>query len=172
MKKILINIFILLLLLSSSSIVFSQVKTDLNNTKSGKLPEIKKLLLKSSLLLPKRLSIFNPERFKMNQSYSMFYSSGRFGGMTGLYTNTIHYKLSDAMKLRFQFGYMLQPSFLNSNRKSFSSINNGIFLPNFDLKYQPSENTIIRFSFKTYTPGLNFTPHYYDYYYDDNFWFW
>ena len=172
MKKILINIFILLLLLSSSSIVFSQVKTDLNNTKSGKLSGIKKLPLKSSLLLPKGLSIFNPERFKMNQSYSMFYSSGRFGGMTGLYTNTVHYKLSDAIKLRFQFGYMLQPSFLNSNRKSFSSINNGIFLPNFDLKYQPSENTIIRFSFKTYTPGLISTPYYYDYYYDDNFWFW
>ncbi|NVM00892.1 MAG: hypothetical protein HWN67_01030 [Candidatus Helarchaeota archaeon] len=122
--------------------------------------------------MPKRLPIFDPERFKMTQSYSMFFSSGRFGGIRGLYTNTINYNISDAVKMRFRFGYMFQPTFLSSRRQDFSSINKGIFLPNFDLKYQPSENTIFRFSFRTHTPELFFTPFYYDYYYDDDFWFW
>ncbi len=168
MKNIIIGILIIFVFVTFNSAVFTQVKNNTQDKNSDKLSEPNLLPLKSSFILPKGLSIFNPERFKMTQAYSMFYSSGKFGGMRGLYTNTIDYKVSDAVNMTFRFVYMFKPGIFNSKNYSFSGINNGIFLPNFDLKYQPSQNTILRFSFRTYTPNLFFDPTYFDDYYWNN----
>ena len=175
MKKILL-IFCILFLSVYLNNSFSQEKPDLNNKKSNKLPQLKNLPSKGSFVLPKNLSLFNPERFKMSQSYSMFFSSGRNGGMRGMYENTINYKMSDKLNLRLNFGYMFQPGFINSKKNSASNFNNGIFLPNFDLTYRPSKNTFLNFSYRTYTPGLMYSPYYNnsrfnDFYHYNNDWF-
>ncbi len=178
MKKIFVIIGVLLLLVYWNN-SFSQEKSDLNNNKSDKLPQLKNLPSKSSFVLPKNLSLFNPERFKMSQSYSMFYSSGRSGGMRGMYENTINYKISDKLNMRLNVGYMFQPGFINSKNNSASNFNNGIFLPNFDLTYRPSKNTFLNFSYRTYSPGLMYSPYYYNnrfndfyHYNNDRFWHW
>lgn len=169
MKNIIIGILIILVFVSFNSTVFTQVKNNSQDKNSDKLSEPNLLPLKSSFILPKGFSIFNPERFKMTHSYSMFYSSGKFGGIGGLYTNAIDYKISDAVNMSFRFGYMFKPGIFNSKNNSFSGFNNGIILPNFDLKYQPSQNTVLRFSFRTYTSGIFYNPIYFDdYYWNDD----
>ncbi len=155
--------------------LFSQVNNDLSKKEMGKLPQLKNLPGKSSIILPNKLSLFNPERFKMSQAYSVFYSSGRFGGVKGLYENTINYKVSDKVEMRFNFAYLFQPGFINPRGRPSSNFNNGVFLPNFDLKYQPSQNTFIRFSYSTYSPQLMYSPYYYNSYYNPRYyndWLW
>ena len=108
MKK-LITVLIALFILFSAINIFSQEKAGYNDKKSLVLPKFQPVIMGGNLIPPKIRSLFNPEKFQMTQSYSMSFASGDLGGMSGLYRNTINYKLSDSVKMRFQFGFFHNP---------------------------------------------------------------
>ena len=102
------------------------------------------------------LGFFNPENFSMHQSYSMSYSAfGSQGIALGRYTNTMDYKFTD--KLDARVAVSLQHSPYSTFDKSLQNSFTGVFLDRAEINYRPSENTMLRISFRQ-------MPAYYGYY--------
>ena len=161
MRRIIILAVIIFFVLGEDS--FSQVSTnkDVTPDKVKKGPDLMKL--NRNYLLPKLLPLLNSDKFDMKHSYSMFYSGGAMGGIKGMYSNTIFYRFSDKMDMRFQLNYLMQPGWLNSQNSRSSNMNNGVLLPNFDFRYKPTKNTSLRFSYRSTSPYLWGNPYYYNY---------
>ncbi|HVP36548.1 MAG TPA: hypothetical protein VMT04_06080 [Terriglobales bacterium] len=104
----------------------------------------------------KGFSLLDPSRLKMNQSYTFsFFSSGKQSGTFGLYTNTLEYRISQPLLVRVGLAYLHQPlSMFNRGSQSL----NGVFLPNFQLFYQPSKSFQLRID-------VSSMPGWYDYWY-------
>ncbi len=103
--------------------------------------------IRERLTLPQtglRGGLLDPNRFSMSQSYSIgFFSDGKSGVTTGLYTNYITYNFSSPLTLKVKLGYLHDPSMLF--RSSSSSGAAGLFLPEVRLIYNPSENFRVDF---------------------------
>lgn len=86
----------------------------------------------------KSFSLLDPQRLKMNHSYSFSYlSNGRTSGSFGVYTTTLKYQLSNPLSVALSLNYLHQP--LSVFRRDALTVKNRI-LPNFQLHYRPSSS--------------------------------
>ncbi len=99
----------------------------------------------------------DPSRLSMSHSYSMSYMSiGDQGFTQGLYLNTLKYQFAIPLTVSVQWGMANQP-FQSGNTSPI--LQNGFFFSGAQLKYKPSENTVIQFDFHQ-TPYNNFGGYY------------
>ncbi len=111
------------------------------------------------------MSFIDPNRFFMDQSYSLSYST--FGGGTsmGIYQNQMTYLFSDKLMMRARLGFMHNPLGIGdySNQQT-TMMDNLIY--GFDLNYTPKENLHfnIRFDKRPYYYRSGFYPYGYSYY--------
>src|SRR5574342_898980 len=83
----------------------------------------------------------NPDRFSMQQSYSLGYMSlGGRGYSQGVYLNTMSYRLFDPLQVSVQWGVMNQPL---SGVGVPSLYQNGFFVSGASVDYKPSRNLSI-----------------------------
>ena len=102
--------------------------------------------------------IFDPSRFSMQQSFTMGYaSSGKSSLLSNTYRNSMNYRLSQKLELKLDLAYSYLPEAFNKSAYRFDSRRQGMFLPSFGLKYQPSSNFTIQFEYNN--PG-NFGSNY------------
>lgn len=91
-------------------------------------------------------SFLNPNRFSMQQSYSVGMSSGSFGTHSaGLYLNTLSYRLADPLVLSADVGFHT-PFYSSLGGPSSGGFQNpglgsSLVLPRIGLEYKPSEHT-------------------------------
>ncbi len=91
-------------------------------------------------------SFLNPNRFSMHQSYSMNFASGSVGSASsGLYLNTLSYKLADPLTLSADVGFYT-PLYNSSGAFSHSGFqdpraNSSLIFPRVGLEYKPTDNT-------------------------------
>jgi hypothetical protein len=91
-------------------------------------------------------SLFSPERFRMNQTYSVSFMTG--GGQSvsmSSFTNTFSYKAGDDVFIAADLTALYSPysSFGRDHAKSLS----GIYLSNARLDWKLSESSFIRISY-------------------------
>jgi hypothetical protein len=105
----------------------------------------------------------DPNRFSMQQSYSLSYTSwGGHGYSQGVYLNTMSYRFSDPLQVSLQWGILNQP--LGSFGVS-SLYQSGFFFSGASVEYKPSRNLSIGLQVNR-TPGGWLGYPYRDYYYD------
>lgn len=103
-------------------------------------------------------SLFDPSKFNMTQSYSLMYSSSKYGSQSlGLYLNSIEYQISDPLKVRVDLAYYHNPGALVGNNNSTLS-NSGSILPGLALSWKPSENFHLYFNYSQ-VPGYYYSPY-------------
>ena len=99
------------------------------------------------------LGFFNPDNFKMRQSYSMSYMTmGHQGLALGMYTNSMMYKFSN--NLDAQVDVSLQHSPYSTFDQRLQSSLSGVFLNRAALDYRPSDNMLLRLSYEKIPFGL------------------
>jgi hypothetical protein len=99
------------------------------------------------------LGFFNPENFKMRQSYSMSYTSmGHQGLALGMYTNSMMYKFSNAVDA--QVDVSLQHSPYSTFDQRFQNSLTGVFLNRAAINYRPADNLLFRVSYEKIPFGL------------------
>lgn len=109
---------------------------------------------------PRSLSLLDPDRFSMKQSYlANFSSSGGSGGVMGMYINSMEYRFNAPLIMRLKVAYQTQTGMLFGGKDSFTGLrqrNQGrLFVPSFDLVYQPFKNTIVNVSYRDYSGMTN-----------------
>lgn len=88
----------------------------------------------------------NPNRFSMHQSYSLSMGAGGGGSYSsGLYLNTLAYKLANPLTLSLDLGFHT-PIYNSMSNGPAASLWNGdtrpsLVLPRIGLDYKPTENT-------------------------------
>ena len=86
------------------------------------------------------LGLLEPERFSMSQKYILGFSSdGKSGRMQGMYLNTIRYHFARPLTLRLRLGYVGSSGLFGSG---YGSAPGQFFIPEFELRYQPSRNVL------------------------------
>lgn len=86
----------------------------------------------------KNMGLLDPQRLKMNHSYSFsYFSNGQTSGSFGVYTTTLRYQLSNPLSLTLSLNYLHQP--LSVFRRDALRVDNRI-LPNFQLHYRPNSS--------------------------------
>ncbi len=91
------------------------------------------------------LSLLDPNRFSMSQSYSlMFLSDGKRSQTSGFYLNRLIYQFSAPISLKLEMGY-LHSSFLGEGKSAAPA---GKFFPALELLYQPSRNFSLRLQYR------------------------
>ena len=108
----------------------------------------------------KKMSLLDPERFTMKQSYMMnFSSTGGNGGLMGMYLNTMEYRFNAPLVMRLQVAYQTQTGIVFGNKDGYNGLNNlnqgRLFVPAFDLIYKPFKNTTFGFSYRDYSGMAN-----------------
>jgi hypothetical protein len=99
-------------------------------------------------------SLLDPSRLKMNQSYTFGYYTGRGGSASmGFYLNSIEYTFSNPLKVRFDLGFLHNPSTLLSRNSSVS--NSGAFLPGFSIDWKPASYFHFRLDYRQ-VPTYNY----------------
>ena len=99
------------------------------------------------------LGFFNPDNFKMRQSYSMSYMTmGHQGLALGMYTNSMMYKFSNKVDARVDVS--LQNSPYSSFDQRLQSSLSGAFLNRAEINYRPSDNMLLRVSYQKVPLGL------------------
>jgi hypothetical protein len=102
--------------------------------------------------------LFDPSRLTMQQSFSVGYaSSGKYSLLSNTYRNTMNYRLSQKLELKLDLAYSYMPNAFNKSSYQLNNNSQGVFLPAFGLKYQPSSNFTIQFEYNN--PG-NFGSNY------------
>lgn len=130
MKKLLIVFFI-----GFSLTAFAQFK-DSGNTNND---------IRDGMFAKPSGSLFgflNSDNFKMQQSYSMSYStSGSQGTALGVYTNSMALKLADNLNLQLDASVVNSP--YSSLGSEFQKSLNGFYINRFAVNYQPWKNMTI-----------------------------
>ena len=90
-------------------------------------------------------SFLQPKRFSMQQSYSVsFMSSGAGSASSGLYLNTLSYRLSNPLTLSADLGFYTPISSTLPGMRQNTLMSQGggssLVLPRVGLEYRPSEN--------------------------------
>ncbi len=110
----------------------------------------------------KSMSLLDPERFTMRQETMVSYSSSsRMGSnMNGLYLNTMEYRFQMPLTMRLRVAYENDMGSLLGNKSitgAGSKIETGrVYIPSFDIVYQPWENTFISFHYRDYSGTANY----------------
>jgi hypothetical protein len=101
-----------------------------------------------SLMAPQKsassLSFLNPGRFSMNQSYSLSFAAGGAGSTSsGVYLNTLSYKLANPLTLSMDMGFYtpIHSNIPGMRQNSLSSPGAGtsLILPRMGLEYKPND---------------------------------
>ncbi len=146
MKRNFLTVTMLAIFLGTSG--FAQLKTQIQ--RSPTIGEAIHLPGISSTL--SNYSLFDPNRFKMQQSYSLSYSTfGNQSMSVGVYQNAMSFLLSNKFLLNTRFGFYHNPLQLGTfNATSNNMLDNLIF--GADLIYRPKENAtfMIRFDRRPY----------------------
>jgi hypothetical protein len=104
----------------------------------------KQINVRESLTTPSSLfGLLSPNRFSMNQSYSLsFYSGGGQSGSLGMFNNAFNFRLSDPLMLRVDMGVMHQP--FGGPKGSGLQNQNAHFMGGAELIYRPSERFMMQ----------------------------
>lgn len=110
---------------------------------------------RNALLSPKGINmpsggLLDASRFKMSQSYTMSFSSGsdQSASWNGLYLNTLQYQFAVPVTLSLDLGFAHQPGALFGVGPVKTDYRSSSFvLPRVELKYQPSQNMLLRFQY-------------------------
>lgn len=141
MKKIRFSILILVLIPVLS---FAQLKKDVQS------PNISNTL--TTNYNNSFLGFLDPSRLTMHHNLSMAYTS--FGGtdlVVNTYLNTMQYQFSEEFLLTTKLGIMTSPY---NSLPGENALTKSQFFGGAELRYKPSENTVISLSFES-------TPYYY-----------
>lgn len=142
----------IIVIMTLLSIGFGQYKTDIQRDSDIFTNPVQETGLLSS--------IFNPNRFNMNHSFSMsMMSMGSQSIGVASYTNNMNFNLRDNLKLQ-TYMTLMQPKML-SNTMSNPYANTQVYF-NAALDYNPTPNTHLLISFGNY-------PSYYNSYYASPF---
>ena len=98
------------------------------------------------------LGFINPDRFFMNQSYSLSYSSYGGGSSLGVYQNQMSYIFSDKLMVNARLGFMHDPLGMNYSAGQTNLMDNLIY--GFDVSYRPKDNVFFNIRYDR-------TPYYY-----------
>ena len=97
------------------------------------------------------LGLLEPERFSMSQRYILGFSSdGRSGHMQGMYLNTIRYRFARPLTLQLRLGYVGSSTLFGAG---YGSDPGEFFIPEFELRYQPSRNLLFTVRYLSFPPG-------------------
>lgn len=97
--------------------------------------------------------LMDPNRFNMDQSYSMSYwaTSNGSSSSQGLYLNHMTYALSSHLHMFVDMGYHTpfhsQFQAQDPRSSAFQEQNSSLVIPRFGLEYQPSENVFMSLQF-------------------------
>ncbi len=108
---------------------------------------------------PRSMSLLDPERFSMKQTYMMnFSSTGGDGGIMGMYINSMEYRFNAPLILRLKVAYQTQTGMMFGQRENYGgpyrNEQGRLFIPSFDLVYTPFKNTTFGISYRDYS-GMN-----------------
>jgi hypothetical protein len=93
------------------------------------------------------LSLLDPQRLHMSQSYGLVYSSrGKSGDLVGLYQNMLSYRVSPSLNVKVNLGYFHRPLAINSNT---STLRHQALMTAFQLDFQPIDNVFIQFNYRS-----------------------
>ena len=96
------------------------------------------------------LSLLDPSRFHLSQSYSLsYYSGGGTGQMIGMYLSQVDYEFAKPLHLSVALGFLHQPQTLVGI--SGQSLGNRI-LPSFRLSWDPSDKFHFIMGYETRSP--------------------
>lgn len=119
-------------------------------------------LLTQGLAAPKGLAGLlglNPNRFTMQQSYSLSYlSSGGNGFSQGMYLNTMRYQFADPLSVSVQWGMMNQPLSALGTAPLYQS---GFFFSGANLEYKPSDKFSVGLQISSHPQSNYYSPYYY-----------
>lgn len=150
-NRLLTAVLCALLIAGVSGVAAAQPTIDNNGNGSS----IFKVPVKPDLSL-KKMSLLDPERFTMKHQYSMSFSSyNSSGSMMGMYLNTMEYRFNAPLTMRLQVAYQTATAQLFGGSNMYSGnpmYDEGrVFVPSFDLVYQPTDNMTIGFFFRDYS---------------------
>lgn len=99
----------------------------------------------------------NPNRFTMQQSYSLSYlSAGGNGYSQGLYLNTMSYQVSDPLSVSLQWGMMNQPLGTLGVSPLYQS---GFFFSGANVEYKPSDKFSVGLQINSYPASNYYSPY-------------
>ncbi|MBI4810455.1 MAG: hypothetical protein HY800_03260 [Ignavibacteriales bacterium] len=128
---------VLVILLFSSVVALAQFKSQ------AEQPSVAQSLVRPTSI-NSFFGLLNPNNFMMRHNISLSYMS--FGG-TGLsvasYTNSMFYKISDPLDVRFDVTLQGSPFGQSNYQNTFS----GLYLSRAQLNYKPWENFLIKFEY-------------------------
>jgi len=126
-----------------SAVTFGQFKSQ------AEQPGASQSFIRPASTIGSLLGLINPENLLMRHNFSLSYiSSGGTGLSMASYTNSIFYKISDPLNVRFDLTLQGSPSGQSQYQKNLS----GLFLSRAELNYRPWENFIIKFEYN-HLPG-------------------
>ena len=111
------------------------------------------------------LSFIDPNRFFMNQSYALSYSSYGGGSSMGVYQNQMSYIFSEKLMMNARLGFMHNPLGIGNYTTNQTNLMDNLIY-GFDLSYKPKDNVFfnIRFDKRPYYSRSGFYPYGYSYY--------
>lgn len=137
------------LTITAGAILVSEGKAQFKRTQAEE-PKVTDSFIRPSSGL---FDFFNPENFKMRQSYSMSYTSlGGHGLALGMYTSSMLYKFSEEVDARVDVSIQHSP-YSTFDRRIQNSLS-GIFLNRAEINYRPTDKMLFRISYRQIPFGL------------------
>jgi|GEM_PF-1778259 len=102
--------------------------------------------LPTGLAAPQFIGLLDPERFSIQHSVGMSFTSGSFGGMNQYYLSTITYKAAKPLTIRAQVG--VANTMFGTPIGGLGASATQIIIPDVSLLYQPKDNLRIEFRFQ------------------------
>jgi len=124
-------------MIALTSLTFAQFKSQ------GEQPSVAQSLTHPTSI-NNFLGLLNSDNFMMRHSFSLSYlSSGGTGLSIASYTNSMFYKISDPLNVRFDVTMQGSPYGPSAYQNALS----GVFLSRAELNYKPWENFLIKFEY-------------------------
>ena len=128
---------ILMIVMLVSAITNAQFKSQ------GEQPSVAQSLVRPTGI-NSFLGLLNPDNFMMRHNFSLSYlSSGGTGLSVASYTNSMFYKISDPLNIRFDMTLQGSPYGPSAYQNALS----GVYLSRAQLNYKPWENFMVKFEY-------------------------
>jgi len=110
-------------------------------------PSVSRALVQSRTSLTSFFGLLNPDNLRMQHNFSMSYFSFNGTGMSvASYTNSLFYKISDPLNVRFDVTLQGSPF----GQSAYQNALSGVFLSRAELNYRPWENFLIKFEYNRF----------------------
>jgi hypothetical protein len=107
-------------------------------------PSVSRSLVQSKTSLSSFFGLLNPDNIRMQHNFSMSYFSFAGTGMSlASYTNSLFYKISDPLNVRFDVTLQGSPF----GQSAYQNALTGVFLSRAELNYRPWENFLIKLEY-------------------------